>query len=373
MEALLEITPDVDAPAEKVLCGARVFLEECAERRSQLDETCLQKLQGEIVEMEEWVERFGSCGAINTWEWLMNRCRQARVMASGPQPGHLHVASIQSGGHSGRPNTFIVGMDDGRFPRWGLPDPVLLDGERKALSPHLATTAERVQGQVEGWTRLVTALQGRLTLSFSSLDIQEDRERFPSSVLLAVFRWLHPAGAGDLSALTAVLGSPAASAPGNKSVCLNEREWWLRRTGCGGSFGEARRSMEERYPHLGQGREAVERRLSQDFTEYDGWVRRAGEEAGPLGEQGRTTSASALEMLGRCPLAYFFRHILHLEPPEKWIPEPGRWLDAREFGQLVHRLLERTVREWIEKGPPADAERLMDVLLEELVRPYQEL
>ena len=54
----------------------------------------------------------------------------------GPRGGCLHVAHVLAGGHSGRPHTFIVGLDDGRFPGVGLQDPILLDEERRA-SPDL--------------------------------------------------------------------------------------------------------------------------------------------------------------------------------------------------------------------------------------------
>ncbi len=70
-------------------------------------------------------------------------CRlHSRIMASGPRPGRVHVASLFHGGHSGRKQIFVVGLDDTRYPRRSAIDPVVLDAERERLSSSLQTSKQ---------------------------------------------------------------------------------------------------------------------------------------------------------------------------------------------------------------------------------------
>jgi len=50
-------------------------------------------------------------------------------------------------------------------------------------------------------------------------------------------------------------------------------------------------------------------------------------------------SATRLETLGRCPLAYFFQYVLHLRLPEDLAVDVQRWLDPLRFGTLLHEIL----------------------------------
>jgi ATP-dependent helicase/nuclease subunit B len=49
-------------------------------------------------------------------------------------------------------------------------------------------------------------------------------------------------------------------------------------------------------------------------------------------------SASRLEKLAKCPRAYFYEYVLDLSPPEEERSE-SEWLNAREFGNLLHEVL----------------------------------
>ena len=98
---------------------------------------------------------------------------------AGPRPHCLHVAHVRAGGHTGRPHTFIVGLDDSRFPGAGLQDPLLLDSERRQLSPNLEIAATRLENKLRDFARLLARLRGRLTLSFCARSVNDDREMFP--------------------------------------------------------------------------------------------------------------------------------------------------------------------------------------------------
>ena len=116
------------------------------------------------------------------------------VGSAGPAPGHVHAARLGRAGWSGRPWTFVLGLDEARFPGPPHQDPVLLDAEREALSgsrpgarlalPRRARSATRV-GELHA---LLARLRGTAVLTFSNRDILQDAERFPSPVLLALFR-----------------------------------------------------------------------------------------------------------------------------------------------------------------------------------------
>jgi ATP-dependent helicase/nuclease subunit B len=99
-----------------------------------------------------------------------------RVGASPPLPGHLHVTGFSTGGHSGRPTTFVVGLDEATFPGRGLQDPVLLDEERAALSDDLPTAADALRANLYGLAATLASVRGRVVFSYPSFNVVEGRE-----------------------------------------------------------------------------------------------------------------------------------------------------------------------------------------------------
>ena len=124
---------------------------------------------------------------ISALGWLRALPDEAWVGGLGPRAGHLHVAHVLAGGHSGRPHTFIVGLDDGRFPGAGLQDPILLDEERKKLSENLMTSSRALAKRIDLFARLLARLRGTVTLSYSCYDLADDREMFPSPSCFPLF------------------------------------------------------------------------------------------------------------------------------------------------------------------------------------------
>ena len=138
--ALLDVSPAREAPPQVVLESAIRLLETLSRAVNKSDNFALQRLVEDITDLQRWVDEDDTAG-LDAWEWLSNLPAQARVLGSGPRPGKLHVASLASGGHCGRPHTYIVGLDDGRFPGAGSQDPLLLDEERQRISEKLPTVA----------------------------------------------------------------------------------------------------------------------------------------------------------------------------------------------------------------------------------------
>ena len=59
-----------------------------------------------------------------------------------------------------------------------MQDPLLLDGERRRLSPGLPTAGSRLEERVSALRRLLARQRGETTLSWSCLDITADSDTF---------------------------------------------------------------------------------------------------------------------------------------------------------------------------------------------------
>jgi ATP-dependent helicase/nuclease subunit B len=357
-----------------VLDRAKIFVAEKARGANELDNYSREKLLQGIGEMKKCVESGEGALSFDVREWLGALPSGTTVMGSGPRPGHLHVDSIYSGGHTGRKRTFIIGMDDSLFPGGSLQDPLLLDGERKNLSDRLIPSSRRIERKMEAFAELLARLDGSLTFGFSSRDLIEDREMFPAAALTSVFRIISGDHGGDRGAFMKWLGRPVSFAPERREECLDETEWWMWRLLGKEKVGNAEALIFRRFPNLERGAKAAARRESAEFTEYDGYVPRAGMENDPFRPDGPVMSAGRLEQVGGCPLGYFFKYILRLEPPEELEADPYTWLDPLAAGQMMHKVFEVFYREMIKEGrPPAmsDRDRLFSIF-QKYVDEYKE-
>lgn len=370
---LLALTPEPDDPPLTVLAQAASFLSSACRSESLLDNFARVKFVEEIADLAGWIKSTGAGQDESVWNWLASLPAQTRLAGSGPRPGCLHAAHLFSGGFSGRPQTFILGLDDVRFPGAGLQDSVLLDSERRRLSPELRTASEEQRLKLLRLGRLLAGLRGRVILSFSCRDLAEDAESFASPVVLSAFRLISGQREGDQSDLNRWLKPPRAFVPESEAECLDEAEWWLWRILGDEPMGAALELVCQRFPHLGQGLDAARRRESAEFTAHDGLVPEAGQDLDPFRPDGPVMSASKLQRLGACPLGYFFRHVLELKPPPDLAIEPGLWLDALEKGGLLHELFYSFMIELAGRPPRADRdrERLLQIL-EDLLGAWRE-
>jgi ATP-dependent helicase/nuclease subunit B len=338
VERLLQTTCD------SLLSSAAAFLRDHAHCATELDNNARQVLLERIEEMTALLEADGTA-SLNEAEWLEMLLSESRVLGLGPRPGCLHVASVWSGGHSGRPHTFIVSLDSGRFPPPGGQDPVLLDGERQSLSEHLATSGQRREQVVQQFARLLARLRGSVTLSYSGRNLADDAETFPSSAILKQLAYENE------------LPPACAFAPTRADGSLNETEWWLWRLCAAAPVREPVTLVGECFPRLGRGLSAAQQRASEAFTAYDGFVPEAGPDLDPARSPDRLFSPRRLETLGACPLRYFYQYALGLELPDELELDSHRWLQPAEFGQFLHEVFHRFLR---------DGGRLADILRERI-------
>ena len=338
VKKLLRAAPDPDAAPDAILEGALSFLKHCARSVNRFDHNAFDELTRKIRETLAFITD-GGVGAFDAWDWLERLPDEVRVEGSGPRPGRIHVSNIGAGGHSGRPHTFIIGLDDGRFPGVGAQDPLLLDGERRHLSSELATAEKRLKKKTSDFDRLRARLRGTVSLGFSCRDLVGDRDLFAGPALLDAFRDLCGKSSGDHRDLDRWLDAPAAFVPATNAQAIDSGEWWLWRL-CGtGRVRGARDLVGERYPFLAQGFRAAAARRGDSFTAWDGAVPIAGTDHDPFSEGGPVLSASALERIGTCPRAYFFQYVLGIKRPDELEIDAALWLDPLAFGSLLHEVL----------------------------------
>lgn len=282
-----------------------------------------------------------------------------RVGASPPLPGRLHVAAFASGGYSGRPVTFVAGLDEAAFPGRGLQDPVLLDEERRAISDSLSTAADVLRSNLFGLAAKLASLRGRVLFSYSSYDVIEGRESFPSSVILQAFRLRRGDPSLDYAALERELSEAAGFLPGRPDRAIDDFEWWLDRLAGGSPRPDGPRTIAANFADLASGLAAAAARDGDMLTAYEGLIDigpvRA--EVDPVAGRKAVMSATRLELLARCPFAYFLRYVLKVEAPEEAAYDRSRWLDPLQRGSLVHEILCEFMTEAARSGEEVSAAR----------------
>ncbi|HMA53488.1 MAG TPA: hypothetical protein VKT17_03455, partial [Acidobacteriota bacterium] len=262
-----------DLPA---LCAAfATLLRDCARTGSENDIRARQALLDRLGEFIS-ESRFPALPLKEALDLIRSAGASLRVGASAPLAGRLHVAGLQTGGHSGREVTFVAGLGEETFPGRGLQDPVLLDEERTAISDSLPTSSDSLRSNLFGLASVLASLRGRVVLSFSSYDIVQGRESFPSSVVLQAFRLLRGDADLDYAALDKALPEAAGFLPGDPRRAFDEAEWWLDRL-TAEPRPDGASSVAANFPDLAAGLVAVEARAGDKLTAYDGIV-----DLGPL-------------------------------------------------------------------------------------------
>ena len=360
LEPLLELSRAIARDDADSLKAAISFIQDYAHGSNEFDNYARTSLVDSIAALQSVLDTDvpGEHGSL--LEWLGSLIETNTIAGAGPRPGYLHVAPILGGGHSGRPNTFIAGMNDTRFPGTGLQDPLLLDHERRGVSSRLPTAADSAIKKRLAFQRLLTRLRGNVTLSFTSRDAIKDHVTYPSPLVLSIYRKVSDNENGDIESFMDWLPDPAVFAPSQPDSSLTPDEWWLSRLCSSSQITNASEIVHARFAHLMQGNIALSKRLSPEFTEFDGYVPTAGPLLSPTAERGRTVSASALETLARCPFQFFIRYGLGVVEPESIDVNPSHWLDASETGTLLHDVFNEFMRNLKEHDRYPEAERDSD-------------
>jgi ATP-dependent helicase/nuclease subunit B len=329
-------TMDVPAAAR----AASVFVLKLAHVRNEIDGMAREGLRRMLDELSVLG---GKAPRSEVSARLSEAVRNLHVSASNPRPGFLHVAPMRAGAWGARSRLFLVGLDESKHPGSGLQDPIILDFERQAIG--IPIVGDRPQRSTEQFHRLLgRASNRRVTLSYASLAIEDRRERFPSSGLLEMYRLAND----QPNATYEEVGKSIAREGFVDRVALSGSEWWLWRRFADGDT-DIGPAVRDAYAGLAAGARAEAARDSDEITKWDGLIEAATEELDPR-LNGRIYSASQIEGMAGCPYRHFLQKILRIRPLDEIAWEQDTWLEANEFGLLVHELLELAMNELCEGG-----------------------
>ncbi len=390
---ILELAPGEDEGGKvdfAALClGAASFVAKFAAIYGDLDAEARSLLKSRLDEAAAF--KTAPLKRQAAFEWLKDLAAGLKVGASGPAPGHLHLSSWGTGGFSGRPVTFVTGLDQGNFPGAGIQDPILLDEERERLNeerkaPLLRTTAESLRESLCGMAAMLARLRGRLTLSYSAFDIIEERESFPSSVVLQAARLREGKPELDYTGLAAMIPEARGFLPEWEEEkpalrTLDETDWWLGKLAPGGMLRDGRAAVKSNFDLLGRGIFGLERRERDAVCEFEGKIKIDPKEFHPLHNKDIVLSASRLEKLAKCPFMYLLRYVLDVRPPDELELDQSQWLNPLLRGTLLHDIFAefmRALRKERKKGRKGPAVRalehgpLMRRTTDEMIERYRE-
>lgn len=289
---------------------------------------------------------------------ILRRHLDIRVKAPGPgstgaggggaprrsEGGHLHLTDIEHGAFSGRPAVFVVGADADRVPGRAIQDPVLPDGVRRSLGTGLATTADKMRTEAFRFAAFFARVRGDVTLSYGAWDASEARSVAPSPVLLQALRLARRDPGVSFRDLHEVLGPVACALPEAGAPPLDADDVWMASIGAGGVLRSGVPAVRRAYPRLDAGLSARDERRGGAPGPLHGVVVARPEDLDPRRNATLVVSASRLEMLGRCALAYLFQNVLRVVPPDDPELDPDRWLDPLRRGSVLHAVYEGTLR-----------------------------
>lgn len=353
LATMLDAAPDPrrDASPAEVARGLAAFLA-LVPAESEVDRSAHERLLRVLDRIEATLRRRTrfSTALAAVREHLEIRVPAPRAEGRAPwlaDGGAVHLSDVEHGGLSGRPLLFVVGMDAGRFPGGGRPDPFLLDGERRSLHGDLPLTDDRIDEQRFRFAALLARARGTVTVSYPAWDAGEARLLQPASVVLTLFR----AARGDRSLgygdLERHLDAPASRVP-RGFPAVDTDDVWLGALAAQGRLVDGRRALRSRFEALDRGLDAAEAPFRPDPSPRVGMVavdeaRRA--RLDPRSPGGPTLSASGLEALGTCPLRYFYSRVLGVRKPDDPEFDLERWLPASDRGLVLHDVYQAAVDE----------------------------
>ena len=364
LRTVLATTPDVtgETSPARVAAGVKSLLARVAPG-TDTDDTARQRLLRRLDRIEATLDRttdYPSAAAI-VKSFLEIRIPAPRAEGLAPwssAAGHLYLADLAHGGATGRPFTFIVGMDSSRFPGSTHEDPLLLDRERWRLGRgELPLASERIAERRFNFAQLVARLRGTLVLSYCRWNPAEARELAPAPELLQALRLRDGEPTLNFEDLEEHLGASESRLPRPElRANLDAGDVWLRALATeDGRLRDGLAAVGLAYPRLGLGMAAAEGLRRDEASVHTGFL---GTQSPPLSYQdlsGRTFSASRLQDLGACPRRFLFKHVLKAYPPDDPEFDPHRWLNPLERGSLLHTVYEETLRLARERGlDPAD-------------------
>ena len=254
----------------------------------------------------------------------------------------------------------VLGMAEGEFPAALREDPFLRDADRKRLREEYGLRLEPSTESRERETFYETVTRPWEKLLLTRPRLAESGAPWQASPYWQEVTRRSGAGEERVSSERVPQPETAASWPELLAGLVAHAE-----EGAAATWVEARAGG--RWQKLAEtGRIFRQRYEAQRGTAYDGDLSALQEVLAEQYGPAHTWSPSRLESYRTCPLFFFAGNVLGLEPR----PEPAEGLDARQLGNLYHRILEavyqavpveaRTDAEALKEALPGVAERIMD-------------
>ncbi len=343
--SLLNSVPTPDATGmidlQELIDGTADFIANYSSTISALDRAAVAALTGAIAELKSLGPYRCTLGA--GLRFLGERVEGLSVGSDRSRPGHLFVSGLAQVGYSGRPHTYVVGLEEGRVFPSATEDPVLLDSERAAISPLLRLSSDRIEEAVFNVIHRLAAASSSssMCLSYSCRDLREFRPSYPSWLMLQAYRLSSDKSSSSFPELLHALGEPVSCVPASATDALAVRDWWLHGLKRVGDSG--RPSVLSQYKSLQDAVNAQAHRESDVFTEFDGHVPDAGIVLDPCRRES-PLSATQLEGAAQCPFRYFLERGLQVSAIDDGARDQDVWLDPMTRGSLMHDLFARMMR-----------------------------
>jgi len=257
--------------------------------------------------------------------------------------GHLHLSDLEHGGFTGRPVTFVLGLDADHLPGSTRQDPVLPDEDRRSLGADVATSGDLVRERAHAVAALLARLRGEVTLSYGAWDAAAARSVGPSPVMLQAFRVRARSDMPTFQNLHAHLDAVACPIPRSGAQPLDADDVWMTLLADGGVFRPGLEAVRAAFPTLRQGLRAERDRREGIPGPFHGLVGPRPDLLDPRLNDDVVLSATRLEDLGSCPLRYLHSTVLRLRPPDDPELDPDRWLNPLQRGSLLHAVYERSL------------------------------
>ena len=274
--------------------------------------------------------------------------KNERVNCSEPRAGCLHTASYKKGIWLNRSYNFIVGMDSAKFPDSAHDGSILLDAEKKNTD-RINPSKEKGKESRYKMLQLLTSLKGKIILSYSRFDTQDNRELAPSSLMLQLYRLKTGDKQKDYSNFYSSFQDTSGFIPDKPREILDSADWFLY--SARHSFLDITSLFEQLYPDLSEGFDAARQREKEELNRFNGKVKVDPKQVDPRLNRGLVVSSSRLELIAFCPYLYFLKYILKIKPLQEMIEDPGVWLDPSEKGILFHQVFEDFYKKLKEISP----------------------
>jgi CRISPR/Cas system-associated exonuclease Cas4 (RecB family) len=263
--------------------------------------------------------------------------------------GAIHLTDISHGGTTGRPCVFLVGLDADRTGGSRVQDPILPDGVRRLIGAELLPlSTERREERRWQLAAMLARVTGWLTVSLSTADDGAGNTVSPANEVLELFRQQRNDQALGYTRLHESLGEPHCAVPSG-APALDDRGIWLSAIAGGPSdYRDGAALVCSAWPLLGAGLTAAAARDGEELTAWNGLVPAAAGRLDPR-RSASPISASSLELLSSCPLAWFYRYGLGIRAPDEMEYDGDQWLGPLERGLLLHTLYETLCREYRER------------------------